>query len=261
MDSVDRIRRRNVVTFAVSNRFWGRPVRTLGASADDTNTELVGALGPTGVSEMGRVRLALTYDIDKERKGGDSLSDLDFNIRLTPLSYMSIGFDGGVNPGPWQISQARASFGISDPRVRRQTLDPDFNRANSFGVSYLFLRRNELGFLSEDANANLDEPATPAYCAMHAVDPRCSDFKKNTIGSVGTSLLYHVTDNMLVYLSSTYDARESRFLGVRAATKLLSTCECWSMTFRIAQDVNPSKTSFNFDFTLLGLGSAKSTLR
>jgi LPS-assembly protein len=261
MDNLDRIRRRNVLTFAVANRFWGRPARTLAAPADDKDTELLNPPVLTGVSEMGRVRLALSYDIDRERKGGDSLSDLDINIRLNPLSYVILGFDGGVNPGPWQVSLARAFFNISDPRLRRQTLDPDFNRPDYFGISYQFLRQSPLGFLSEDANANLDEPATPAYCALHSVDPRCAGFSKNIVGSVGTSLLYHATDNILLFLSSSYDARESRFLGVRAAAKLLSSCECWSLTFRVAQDINPAKTTFNFDFNLLGLGSTKSTLQ
>ena len=261
MDNIDRIRRRNVLTFAVANRFWGRPVRSLAAPADEKDTELVNPLGPPGVSEIGQFRLALSYDIDKERKGGDSLSDLDFNIRLTPLSYVNIAFDGGVDPGPWQVSQARAFFAISDPRLRRQTLDPDFNRPNSLGVSYQFLRRSQLGFLSEDANANLDDPATPAYCAAHSVDPRCAGFSKSIVGSVGTSVIYHATDNILLFLSSAYDAREGRFLGVRGATKFLSTCECWSITFRVGHDINPAKTTFNFDFNLLGVGAAKSTLR
>lgn len=260
MDNIDRIRRRNVLTLAFDNRFWGRPTRTLAAPADDKDTELVNVPGLIGVSEMGRVRLALSYDIDRERKGGDSLSDLDINIRLNPLSYVVLGFDGGVNPGPWQVSQGRAFFSISDPRLRRQTLDADFNRQDYIGISYQFLRQSPLGFLSEDANADLDEPATAAYCALHSVDPRCTGFSKNIVGSVGTSLLYHATENILLFLSSSYDARESRFLGVRAAAKILSSCECWSLTFRVGRDINPAKTTFNFDFNLLGLGSTKSTL-
>jgi hypothetical protein len=261
MDNIDRIRRRNVLTFAVANRFWGRPVRSLAAPADEKDTELASSLGPQGVAEIGQFRLALSYDIDKERKGGDSLSDLDIYIRLIPLSYMYMGFEGGINPGPWQISQARTSFGISDPRLRRPSLDPDFNRPNSLSVFFQFLRNSQLGFLSEDANANLDEPATPAYCAKNSPDPRCAGFSRNIIGSVGTNVIYRATNNILLYLSSSYDALEGRFLGVRGATKYLSTCECWSITFRVGYDINPAKTSFSFDFNLLGVGTAQSTLR
>ena len=87
-----------------------------------------------------------------------------------------MAFEGGIHPGPWQISQARTVFAISDPRLRRPTLDPDFNRPNSVAVVLQFLRNSQLGFLSEDANANLDEPATPAYCAKNSPDPALRGF-------------------------------------------------------------------------------------
>ncbi|MDH3445945.1 MAG: LPS assembly protein LptD, partial [Deltaproteobacteria bacterium] len=144
MDGTDRVRRRNVLTFAVSNRFWGRLVNPLASLSVDQDTELLNPLGFTNVSEIANLRLAMSYDIDKERKGGDSLSDLDFDLRLTPVNYINFRFQGGVDPGQWHVTQARASFGISDPRPTRRTLDPDFNRPNSFGVSYQFLRKGPL---------------------------------------------------------------------------------------------------------------------
>jgi hypothetical protein len=64
-----------------------------------------------------------------------------------------------------------------------------------------------------------------------------------------------------VFLNSSYNVRDGRFLGVRAATKFLSTCECWTVTLGIKHDINPSRTSFSFDFSLLGLGPQKSITR
>jgi hypothetical protein len=63
-----------------------------------------------------------------------------------------------------------------------------------------------------------------------------------------------------VSFNSTYDARDSRFIGFRVITKFLSFCDCWTATFSVKRDVNPAKTSFNFDFSLLGLGNTKSSL-
>jgi hypothetical protein len=149
---------------------------------------------------------------------------------------------------------------MTDPRPRRQTLDADFNRPNSVGLSYQFLRRGPNSFLAEDANVNLD---LPADCVNHPDDPRCplTSFTGNTVGNVIGNLLYHVTDNLLFNFSSTYDALNARFIGFRAITKVLSFCECWSFTFSIKHDVNPAKTSFNFDFNLLGLGNQKSSVK
>jgi hypothetical protein len=192
------------------------------------------------------------------------LTDLDITLRLAPTTYLNITFDGGLDPGPWNVNQARATVSVTDPRpLARRSLDADFNRPNMLSMSYSFLRAGPNGFLAEDANDNLDEPATPAYCALHTVDPRCpgTAFNKNIAGSLGATALYHLMDNVLLYFNSTYDARDNKFIGFRAATKLLSSCECWAVTLGLRHDINPAKTSFNWDFNLLGLGASKSTLR
>ena len=261
MDDVDRVNRRNVLTFAVANRLWGKTQSGPAPPVDDSSVELLNSGIIGDVRQMASVRLALSYDIDKERKGGDSLTDLDLNVKLTPLSYIDIGFDGGVNPGPWNVTQARATFRISDPRpMLRRTLDPDFNQPNFIGMSYHYLRRGPNSFLADDANIDLDKPAN---CVAQPLDPRCpgTGFDKNTVGNVGANMLYHLTDNLLVNVNSTYDARDSRFLGFRVITKFLSFCECWTATLGVKHDVNPAKTSFSFDFSLLGLGNSRTSLK
>jgi hypothetical protein len=260
MDEVDRINRRNVLTFALNNRLWGKTSGGFAAPSGDSDVELLtpGLIGD--VRRMALFRLAMSYDIDKERKGGDSLSDIDLNLRFSPLPYLDVGLDGGLDPGAWKISQARLAFGITDPRPLRPTPDPDFNRPNSLGLSYHYLRRGPNSFLADDANIDLDAPAD---CFGHPLDPRCpgTGFDRNTVGNIGASMLYHLHDNLLVHFSSTYDARDSRFIGFRVITKFLSFCECWTATFSVKQDVNPDKTSFGFEFTLLGLGTTRSALR
>ncbi len=263
MDDVDRVNRRNVLTFALNNRLWGKTSSGITAPSGDSNVELLSSGLIGDVREMASLRLALSYDIDKERKGGDSLSDLDMNLRFAPLSYLDIAFDGGINPGAWQVSQARMAFSITDPRpMLRRTLDPDFNRPNSLGFAYHYLRRGPNSFLADDANIDIDVPVNPTTCVLHPLDPRCpgTGFDRNTVGNINANLLYHVHDNVLFNFSSTYDVRDSRFIGFRATTKLLSFCECWTLTFAVKHDVNPAKTSFGFDFSLLGLGNTKSSL-
>ena len=257
MDDMDRVNRRNVFTFALANRIWGKTQSGLDAPASDSNVELLNSGIIGDVRQMATLRLALSYDIDKERKGGDSLSDLDLNMKLMPVPYIDFGLMGGVNPGAWRVTQARATFSISDPRPNlRRTLDPDFNQPNSLSLSYHYLRRGPNSFLADDANADVDSPVD---CVINPADPRCD--KKDTVGNVGASMLYHLTDNLLFTVNSTYDARDSRFLGFRVITKFLSFCECWTATLGLKRDVNPAKTSFSFDFSLLGLGNSRSSLK
>ena len=107
MDGVDRVSRRNVVTFAVGNRFWSRSAGAAASAAPDKEVE---SLNPfiSNVQELGSLRLALGYNIAAARKGSDSLTDLDMNLRLTPINFLTFAFDGGVNPGAWEITQGRA---------------------------------------------------------------------------------------------------------------------------------------------------------
>jgi len=261
MDDVDRINRRNVLTFALSNRFWGKNASGLAPPVDDSSVELLSSGVVGDIRQMASLRLAMNYNIDKERKGGDSLSDIDLNLHLIPVPYLDIRFDGGIDPGAWQVSQARLTLGVSDPRpMLHRALDADFNRPNTINLGYQFLRHGPNSFLADDANIDLDAPAN---CVRHPLDPRCpgTGFDKNTVGNLSGNLLYHLTDHLLFNFSSTYDVRDTRFIGFRAITKLLSFCECWTATFGVKHDVNPAKTSFSFDFSLLGLGNSKSSLK
>jgi hypothetical protein len=63
------------------------------------------------------------------------------NLWLTPLSYIDIALDGGVNPGAWNVSRAGLAFSLADPRPLGWTLVFDFNPPNSLSLSHHYLRR------------------------------------------------------------------------------------------------------------------------
>lgn len=261
MDFVDRINRRNVITLAIANRFLGKFTSLLGAGSNDPNIEALNPAATGDVRQLGSLRLALSYDINQERKGGDSLSDLDIQLRFTPLSYLAVGFDGGLNPGAWHATQARATFGIIDPRPLRHVLDPDFSRPNSLSLSYQFLRRGPNGLLAENANINLDAPPVCPPPPPNPLDPRCTGFNKDVVGQIGGDLVYHLHDQVMVSVAATYDVRDNRFPGYHTAVKFLSGCECWTATLSLRHEINPAKNSFSFDFNLLGLGAQRNTLK
>ncbi len=112
MDGVDRVNRRNVLQFALTNRLWGKPPSALNEPPADANVEVLNPSPIRDIRQMASLRMALSYDIDQERKGGDSLTDLDFNLKLTPYPYVDIGFEGGINPGPWNLNQAKATLAV-----------------------------------------------------------------------------------------------------------------------------------------------------
>lgn len=144
-DGTDRINRRNLLILSLTNRLWGKFAQEPVAINVDKDVELVAAPTLGDIREMGRLRLALSYDIDRERKGGDSLSDLDMNLRVNPLDALNLGIDAGVNPGPWQMTQAAALVTVFDPRpITHRVLDRDFMKPNQVSFSFRFMRRNSL---------------------------------------------------------------------------------------------------------------------
>ena len=259
MDEVDRINRRNIFTFALTNRFWGKVISGLAPPPEDSNVEsLTPVLGD--VRQMASVRLAMSYDLGAARNGSnDNLTDIDINMRLLPVPYFNVAFDGGINPNGGNISQARLAFTVSDPRpILHRSLDLDFSRPNSATISYQFLHNGPNSFLADNANINLDAPAN---CTRNPTDPRCpldnpQGNTKNTVGNFNASTLYRITDHLLLNFSSTYDVLDNKFIGFRASTKFLSFCECWTATLNLFHNVNPAKTGFSFNFSLLGLGNS-----
>ncbi|MBI2986166.1 MAG: LPS-assembly protein LptD [Deltaproteobacteria bacterium] len=246
-DGTDRINRRNLLTFALTNRLWGKFAQETTAIPEDRDVELVSSANVGDVREMGRLRLALSYDIDRERKGGDSLSDLDMNFRLTPVDYLALGFDTGLNPGPWQVSQAAAVFSLLDPRpLTHRVLDRDFMRPNRLDLSYRFIRRDSLAQLADNANLT----ALSDERLLH----------RNVVGALGVNAFFHLTDRVLLLYDTSYNARDGRFTNNRGGIKILSQCECWTLSFSLKRSTNPDKTSFKFSFDLLGLGSQNKEL-
>ena len=100
MDDVDRVNRRNIVTFAIANHLWGKLSGSpFIGSAADRDVENLSAIGATDVRELAALKLALSYDVVAARRGGDSLTDVDINLRFAPTTYINMTLDGGISQG------------------------------------------------------------------------------------------------------------------------------------------------------------------
>ena len=123
-------------------------------------------------------------------------------------------------------------------------------RPNFVSLGYRYLLNGPNGFLAFNANA-------PENCAGNPTFAGCPGTPEptNLIGDIVVSLFYHVTDNILLNANSVYDSINNRFIGVRAGVKLISPCDCWTMTLTLSNTINPAKTSFRFNFNLLGVGN------
>ena len=75
------------------------------------------------------------------------------------------------------------------------------------------------------------------------------------MGLIGIRSILHLTDHLLFLYESNYNVLKGSFTTNRGSLKILSRCECWTLTLSLNQLTNPNETRFNFNFNLLGLGS------
>jgi LPS-assembly protein len=139
-DSIDRINRRNLVTYGVASRFLGK------FDADEDERD--------DVREIGRLWLVQGYDISRriarvddteEESTADHFSDIDFGGRVNPSRDFSLRFRTQYDARNNEISATNIGFFVVDPReyLSAGELQELANRT-SVGVSYRFLTANRL---------------------------------------------------------------------------------------------------------------------
>lgn len=263
MDGVDRVNHRNLMTFSLTNRLWARFSHGGAALPEDADVEPVAAPGAGDTREFGRLKFAVSYDVDQEKTLGDRLSDLDFNLRVMPRDYLAFESGTSISPNSGRVSQATALFSIFDPRpITRRVLDRDFMRPNSLDLSYRFIGKTIDSLFAKNANLVVVNPTIPPTpCASSATasgeatfDLRCAS-ERTVMGLIGIRSILHLTDHLLILYESNYNVLKGGFTTNRGSLKILSRCECWSLTLALNQLTNPNETRFNFNFNVLGLGS------
>ena len=79
--------------------------------------------------------------------------------------------------------------------------------------------------------------------------------ESTVMGLIGIRSILHLTDHLLFLYDSNFNVLKGGFTTNRGSLKILSQCECWTLTLSLNQLTNPNETRFNFNFNLLGLGS------
>ena len=260
MDGVDRVNARNLITFGITNRFWGKYSSLLPAQTDNRDVEMAQSPIEGDTREMARFKIGMNYGVGPDRPAGGRLSDVGLELKLFPTDYMAFGGGTGIDPGSGHFSEATALFSIFDPRpITRKVLDQDFMRPNSLDLSFRFIDKTSNSVLADNANPVLVNPAAPQICSTirtdfgDTFDPRCQ--RRDVFGLIGIRSLVHLTDHLLFLYDATYNVRRGGFSTNRGAVKILSQCECWSLTFALNHTTNPNETNFRFNFDLLGLSS------
>jgi len=139
-DGVDRISRRNLISYGLVSRFVGKFA--------DTSGDHTGPASPPPVRELARLFLMQSVDVSREidplqtGRAADHFSDLDFGGRVNPSRSLSLRFDSNYDTGNTNFSAARVGLFVEDPRPAAQ--DRRLQTRTSAGVSYRVLTQNLL---------------------------------------------------------------------------------------------------------------------
>lgn len=165
-DALDRVNRRNLLVYGVSNRLLGKfTTRPLDGEAPER--------AATEVRELARLTLFQAYDPTRQlSKGERHLSDLDISARLTPVPYVTFAADTTYDVDRGDMVAARFGLFLRDPRPLPATppLLQHLQRHTTVGISYVTITDRILKEFDASIIFRLNERFSTAYVGRYDVN-------------------------------------------------------------------------------------------
>jgi hypothetical protein len=215
-DSSDRINKRNLLVYGVSNRLLGKFATKTSEDSSDTEHPA------TEIRELARLTVTQAYDpVRGLSRNKEHYSDVDIAARLTPLPYTLFTVDSTVDVGSGEFSTTRIGAFLRDPRPLPQAppLLRNLQRSTTIGLSYRTIT-------------------------------------DRLLKEVDASIVLRFNDRLTASYIGRYDFNADSFIGNRYFVRYLSPQECWFVDFGVIDKVNPREFEFRFMFTLVGLSSS-----
>jgi LPS-assembly protein len=242
-DETDRMESRSLLTYGFTSRVFAKvaapapsqgPEGGNGEVEQDTTISPLRALTTTSsgaIEELFRFSLLQAYDITHAiAPGASRFSDLDFNANVFPTRIWSFGSQLGFSPTERQLRYASAYFTFQPWWTRNQA---KVYSGKAEEGSFMQMSYNYIG---------------PGPQFTPGVNANNSQF-------LVLRSYYELFDRMGVYFAPSYDFVARKLLSSAYGVRLKSPCDCWSFDMGITKTYNPSETSFQFQFTLGGIGS------
>jgi len=215
-DALDRLNRRSLFLYGVSNHILGKFTLTPeagGAGQHGTATE---------VRELARFSVLQAYDSSREiGRDEGHFSDMEFAGRFSPLLYTTLTFDSTYDVARGDVTMARVGGFVSDPRPlpAAPPLLAHLQRRTTLGVSYRMITDRILKEMNAYVVLRLNEYITGAYFGR-------------------------------------YDFNADSFIGNRYFLRFISPQKCWYVDLGLIDKVNPHELEFRVFVTFVGLSSS-----
>jgi len=231
-DEEDAINRRTFLSYGLTTRLLGRPIRLV--------PDAPGAKAPVRAAPRELLRASVLHGVDTSRDltNGRQTSDLDLALRFTPTASLGLAYrttlsvdDGSVlgqwlgislreptDSTSWAVGQAPTGL-----RLGYRFVDADVNSGLGLPESRLFRNRN----------SGLEEVSGGAYLRLGRY--------------MGIALLarYDLADEF----------EGPHFLERSLSWRLLSRCNCWVLDVGVTDRYDTNEQAVRVQFTLVGLGA------
>ncbi len=236
-DSYDRLAQRNVMTYGLTQRIFGR--------YEPRNQYLYGIEEVTpSLRGLGNLRGTGPID-DKLGFGVDDVSSADFQrLRIGSLKELA----------SFKLSQSY-NF-ITQDATTGDELDP-----YSDVLADMTLFPNEYVALHGRTNFNVQDRDFTSYMMEGQLQNKRGDQIRarfdvtgQTVRQLHSNIEFGITDYTRIGHYATFEAISGKFTENRAGLRFLSSCKCWTFDMDVIDKINPDQTSFLVGITLVGLG-------
>ncbi|HMO17491.1 MAG TPA: LPS assembly protein LptD [Oligoflexia bacterium] len=240
-DSRDRLAQRNVVTYALTQRFFGRY----------------------------EPRNAYVYGIEEAAPRIDDMSGLTASGPLDETVQFGVDPDSSTDYASLRRGEVQevVTFRLSQSY---NLLDnpPNSDRSTSFSdvAADVAVFPNEYFKLRTRTDFNTEQSSFSSYLIEGQLSNNRGDlirsrlrFVENSIRQLESGIEFGLTDRIRLGYYSRYDDVVKDFIEQRAGVRLTSSCNCWMMDVLVADQTNPDDTRISFNLTLLGLGELGNT--
>lgn len=242
-DSGDRLAQRNVVTYELTQRLYGRyePRDPYLYGIEEAAPELDDVPGLRSQTPLDQ---QLSFGFEPERDGEEFQ-----RLRQGAIRELA----------EFTLSQ---SFDVLEERKDR---DPDENSFSDLGAD-LELYPNEYIRLKAATDFDFDQSQFSAYTLQGQFTSKRGDslrtrlrFVRPSIRQLESSLEIKITDRVKLGYYSRFDDLTGSFIEQKGGIRVSSNCNCWLFDIDVTDKVNPDETQFTFNVTLVGLGEIGNT--
>lgn len=231
-DGLDRLDERSLLTYGFSSRLLGR-------------TTSAGRNSHGGVVELTRFSVSQSVDLDRTLPSStrstltDSLSDIDFALRVQPVRNVAVRGVLSFDPASASFSATSVGLRLLEPLAHLMpTRTPDLLRRSSVAAAYRFVTNDPLR--NALSSLNMKQPTGMPSEGIQEFDP---------------ILTLPLNERFAFRYASRYNIRNASFLENHFGLRLVSACNCWSVDVGLTDKENPNEVEFRAQISLLGLGS------